>query len=75
LDILCPCPDTWWEAAFKHVELVYLTEEISRQHRIQAVTLGITGCFKPDLQGESGAQRSRVEIFGKFAFWSEKKHQ
>jgi hypothetical protein len=37
LSTFCPCPETFGESEFESDDPINLVEEISRQHRIQAV--------------------------------------
>jgi hypothetical protein len=63
------CPETLWEAQFKNVRLVYVAEETSRQHGIQAGAWVPLAAFYQSLLGKSGTKRSKTEKFGKLALW------
>jgi GTP cyclohydrolase FolE2 len=41
----CPCSEALCEAEFKGDGLVYLAEEISRQHNVQAVAYVLLNAF------------------------------
>jgi hypothetical protein len=61
LNAFCPCPGTLWLAEFKSDQLIYLLDEISRTHRIQAVACISLAAFR-QIYSENQEEKADIKI-------------